>query len=53
MAIKTIQDRRKLRSLEAKRDKLLETIKAAKAGLASTRADIKHQRGTKVRSKAL
>lgn len=44
MATKTIAERRKLRALESKRDKLQETIEKSKASLASTRAEIKHAR---------
>lgn len=44
MAVKTISDRRKLRAMEAKRDKLLESASKAKADLVSVRADIKHMR---------
>ncbi len=42
MAVKTISDRRKLRTLESKRDGLLETKSKAIASLAQVRADIKH-----------
>jgi len=40
----TIEKRRKIRALEAKRDSLLEQAKKAKAGLATVRADLKHAR---------
>jgi hypothetical protein len=43
----SIDKRRKLRSLEALRDKHLESIKASRAKLAQLRADIKHHKGVK------
>lgn len=47
MAVKTIADRRALRTLEAKRDKLLESQKKARGDLVQVRAQIKHQRSKK------
>lgn len=44
MATSLIEKRRKLRALEAQRDKHLEQIKTSKARLAGLRADIKHLR---------
>jgi len=45
MAVKnTIEKRRKLRELEASRDKHLTQLKVSRAKLASLRADIKHLR---------
>jgi len=41
MARSTIQDRRKLRELEAKRDRLLETSTKSRSELAKIRAEIK------------
>jgi len=45
----TIDQRRKLRAAEAKRDSLLQTKQKATAGLATARAEIKHlkQRGSR------
>lgn len=44
MATKDIQKRRKVRELEAKRDKLMEQQAAAKVRLAETRAALKATR---------
>jgi len=44
MALSNIELRRKIRQLEAKRDKLLETKAKAIAGLAVVRAELKNIR---------
>lgn len=41
---KTIEQRRKIRALEAKRDQLLETKSRAVSELAKIRAELKHHR---------
>jgi len=50
MATRTsVEHRRKIRALEAKRDQLVQTAEKTKQQLALVRADLKHQRraGTK------
>jgi hypothetical protein len=44
MARSTIEKRRKMRELEAKRDAHLVSVKKSRAALASVRAEIKHMR---------
>lgn len=44
MARSTIEKRRKLRELEAKRDAHLVNVKKSRAALASVRAELKHLR---------
>jgi hypothetical protein len=44
MAVKSIDKRRKIRQLEALRDKLMEDSKKLKARMVTLRADLKHQR---------
>ena len=45
MAVKGIEHRRKVRQLEAKRDKLMESKARATSELAKTRVELKHARG--------
>jgi len=47
MAKSTIENRRKMRELEAKRDKLLVMGAKSKSELAKVRAEIKHMRSIK------
>lgn len=42
--VSTLQKRRRVRELEAKRDKLLEMAKKVKSDLVNTRALLKHTR---------
>jgi len=44
MAASTIEKRRKIRALEAQRDKYLEVTKTARSKLATLRAELKHMR---------
>jgi len=41
---KSIETRRRIRALEAQRDKWLETSKTARSKLATVRAELKHMR---------
>lgn len=49
MATNSVEHRRKVRALEAKRDQLIQTQEKTRQQLAVVRADLKHQRkaGTK------
>lgn len=49
MAAKTLQQRRKLRELEAKRDKLLEAKQKALRDLVQVRSELKHTRKNPVK----
>jgi hypothetical protein len=44
MATKGIEHRRKVRAIEARRDKLMEASQKARAELAKTRVELKHMR---------
>lgn len=44
MARMTIEARRRVRAMEAKRDKLIETSARTRAELTKTRAELKHAR---------
>jgi hypothetical protein len=43
----SIEMRRKIRALEARRDKLTETVSKSRSELAKVRAELKHNRGLK------